>query len=127
VNLAEIKNAYPAPDKLVRAKDDASGRNATITFVQPLNGLNSSYTTGSVTLALKFYRNADATASVADGGTINHLLTSTPTYVQATPSVASEMASVTAVAATTFTVAIKKHDNSAGTSQTIYWEAQYKP
>jgi len=30
---------------------------------------------------------------------------------------------VTALAGGTFTVAIKKHDGTAGTTQTVYWEA----
>lgn len=63
-----------------------------------------------------------ATAAVADGGTITHGLGSTPTVVLATGSVAGEIVSVTALGATTFTVAIKLHDGTAGTSQTIYWQ-----
>lgn len=61
--------------------------------------------------------------SVADGGTISHGLSLTPTKVNVTASVAGEIVSVTSKSATTFTVAIKKADGSAGTSQTIYWEA----
>lgn len=64
-----------------------------------------------------------ATASVADGGTISHGLVGTPTGVVAQTSITGEFVSVTAKAASTFTVAIKKHDNSAGTTQTIYWYA----
>ena len=62
-----------------------------------------------------------ATASVADGGTITHGLGATPAVVTAVGSVAGEIVSVTAKSSTTFTVAIKKHDGTAGTSQTIYW------
>jgi hypothetical protein len=65
----------------------------------------------------------NATASVADGGTITHGSGGTPTAVLCTPSVAAEMCSVTAKDETTFTVALKKHDGTAGTSQTIYWMA----
>ena len=61
--------------------------------------------------------------SVADGGTVAHGLGATPTLVIATASTTGEFVSVTALGATTFTVAIKKHDNSAGTTQTIYWQA----
>lgn len=68
-----------------------------------------------------------AAATVNGGGTISHGLAYTPTLVIATPSVAGEMVSVTAKGATTFTVAIKKHDGSAGTAQTIYWKAIYTP
>lgn len=62
------------------------------------------------------------TASVADGGTITHGHVKTPTSARVSASTASEFASVTAIGATTITVAIKKHDNSAGTTQTIYWD-----
>lgn len=62
--------------------------------------------------------------SVADGGTITHGLAGTPTRVNVTASVSGEFVSVTAKGASTFTVAIKKHDNSAGTTQTVYWEAE---
>lgn len=64
-----------------------------------------------------------ATASVADGGTVTHGLGATPTVVTVTPSVSGEFVSVTAIGATTFTVAIKKHDGTAGTTQTLYWRA----
>lgn len=66
--------------------------------------------------------NAGAT-SVADGGTVAHGLATTPEWVRCTPSVAGEMVAVTAKGATTFTVAIKKHDGTAGTTQTVYWDA----
>lgn len=64
-----------------------------------------------------------ANASTVDGGTITHGLSTTPTYIICTPSVAAEMVSVTSIGATTFTVAIKDHAGNAGTSQTIYWRA----
>jgi hypothetical protein len=69
--------------------------------------------------------NKGAAASTADGGTITHGLITTPTSVRCVGSVANEFVSVTATSSTTFTVAIKKHDSTAGTSQTIYWEAEY--
>ena len=62
--------------------------------------------------------------SVANGGTITHALKAAPTQVRVTPSVAGEMVAVTAVTATNFTVAIQKHDGTAGTTQTVYWEAE---
>ena len=68
-----------------------------------------------------------ANASTVDSGTITHGLASTPTYVLVTGSIAGEMVSVTALGATTFTVAIKDHAGNAGTSQTIYWRAYYVP
>lgn len=62
--------------------------------------------------------------SVADGGTIAHALGTTPLVVTATPSIANEIIAITAIGATTFTVAIKKRaDGSAGTTQTVYWHA----
>jgi hypothetical protein len=64
-------------------------------------------------------------ANVADGGTIAHGLSSTPTYFQATATQSGEFASVTSVSGTNLTVAIKKHDNTAGTTQNIHWEAEY--
>lgn len=66
---------------------------------------------------------AKGATSVADGGTITHGLVAAPTKVRCTPSVSGEFVSVTALGASTFTVAIKKHDNTAGTTQTVYWEA----
>lgn len=70
--------------------------------------------------------NGGAAAGVADGGTIAHGLIATPTYVQAVGSVAGEFVQVTAIGAANFTVAIKKHDGTAGTAQTIYWRAWYQ-
>lgn len=69
-------------------------------------------------------QNQGAAATVADGGTITHGLWTTPTYVLVTPSVADEYAAVTALGATTFTVALTKHDGTAGTTQTVYWRAE---
>lgn len=62
--------------------------------------------------------------SVSDGGTVTHGLGATPDVVNVTPTVSGEFASVTALGATTFTIAIKKHDGTAGTTQTVYWEAK---
>lgn len=62
--------------------------------------------------------------SVADGATVTHGLGVAPDVVQVTPSVAGEFVSVTAKDATTFTCAIKKHDGTAGTTQTLYWVAR---
>jgi hypothetical protein len=75
------------------------------------------------TYSTKLQNASGSSAAVADGGTITHGLVGTPTSVRAQSSVSGEFISVTAVGATTFTVAIKKHDNTAGTSQTVYWEA----
>jgi parallel beta-helix repeat protein len=67
-------------------------------------------------------RKSGATATVADGGTVTHGLGYEPTWITVNPTVSGEFVSVTAKSSTTFTVAIKKHDNSAGTTQTLYWQ-----
>lgn len=64
-----------------------------------------------------------STAAVTDGATITHGLGTTPTWVIVQATVASQMVSVTAIGATTFTVAIKTDAGTAGSSQTIHWEA----
>ena len=66
---------------------------------------------------------AGAAASTADGGTIAHGLGVTPDVAICTGSVSSEFVSVTALDSTNITVAIKADDGSAGTTQTIYWQA----
>ncbi len=90
------------------------------------NGASKLYVTGSGTAIGSSGTATDtlrwaATASVADGGTITHGAGGTPTACLATPSRGGEMASVTALSSTTFTVALKKHDGTAGTTQTVYW------
>jgi hypothetical protein len=70
-------------------------------------------------------RIARGRTSIADGGTISHGLASTPTWALVSAITSGEFASVTAMGATTITVAIKKHDNSAGTTQFINWECGY--
>jgi hypothetical protein len=63
----------------------------------------------------------NATATVADGGTIAHRLGAAPTACIVTGSVAAEIVTAT-YDATNITVAIKKRaDGSAGTLQTINW------
>lgn len=63
--------------------------------------------------------------SLADGGSITHgVAGAAPTRVNVTLSIAGEMATITSIDGTSIVVAIKKHDNSAGTTQTVYWEAQ---
>lgn len=75
--------------------------------------------------ATKRQQNRGANASTTDGATITHGLISTPTSVRVSGSVASQFVSVTAVSATTFTVAIKTDGGGAGSSQTVYWEAEH--
>ncbi len=60
----------------------------------------------------------------ADGGKIAHGLGKVPTRVNVTMTTSGEFGSVTAKDVNTFTVAIKTHANGAGTTQTVYWEAE---
>lgn len=62
-------------------------------------------------------------ATVSDGGTITHGFSVAPQSVLAVGCVAGEIITVTAISATTFTVAIKTNLNAPGTPQTIYWQA----
>jgi hypothetical protein len=62
--------------------------------------------------------------SIADGGTIAHGMGYDPGYTSVTGTVAGEIATVTAHSSMTITVAIKKHDGTAGTTQTINWSAR---
>jgi hypothetical protein len=65
-----------------------------------------------------------ASSNISDGAAITHSMGGNPTVIIATGTVAGEMVSITAVDATTFTVSIKKHDNTPGTPQTVYWHAR---
>ena len=69
-------------------------------------------------------KRARGATSTADGGTIAHGLSATPTIARTQVSVSGEFASVTGLDATNITIAIKKHDGTAGTTQTIYWDAE---
>lgn len=64
------------------------------------------------------------TTGVNDGDEIPHGFTVAPTQVEAHGNVAGEMVTVTAIGATTFTVAIRTNLNAPGTEQTISWEAK---
>ena len=76
------------------------------------------FNTGYVT------ENSGSAPTVADGGTIAHGCAVAPTKVTLTGSVAGEMVTITSIDDTNITVAIKKPDGSAGTTQTIYWRAE---
>lgn len=67
--------------------------------------------------------NSGANASTDDGDTIAHGFASAPTTVLVSGSVEAEIVTVTAIDATTFTVAIKTALQAAGTTQTVYWMA----
>jgi hypothetical protein len=68
-------------------------------------------------------QNGGLATSISDGSTISHGLMTTPLWISVQSSVAGEFASVTARTTTTFTVALRKHDNTAGTTQGVYWRA----
>jgi hypothetical protein len=127
-NIVALNQFVDGPDRnlnyAVLSTGAASGRN--IIAFNFLSTVGQIYSTaaGDVVYGNSGYvTEAKGATSVADGGTILHGCETTPTVVEATPSVAGEMVSVTARAATTFTVAIKKPDGSAGTTQTVYWRA----
>jgi len=84
---------------------------------------HTSYTLEDVDVTRAGDKADGAEASVADGATISHGLAATPRLVLVQASVAGEFISVTAIGATTFTVAIKAHGGGAGTTQTVYWRA----
>lgn len=84
---------------------------------------NTTNITNSGTGTIIEQQTSGATTTVTDGATITHGHPKTPTSVTATGSVASQMVSVTAMGATTFTVAIKTDAGAAGSSQTVYWRA----
>ena len=68
--------------------------------------------------------NGGVAAARTDGSTIAHGLFATPAWYWAQPTVANEIISITAVSATTLTLAIKKRsDGLAGTSQNVAWRA----
>ncbi len=92
--------------------------------VAPWYGLGNGgnfYTTG--TYAYNAGINWGSASAVADGGTITHNMGTNTAVIVATPTIAGEMVSVTSQDATSFTVAIKKHDGGVGTTQTIHWQA----
>ncbi len=62
---------------------------------------------------------------IADGATIAHRLSAAPQRILVTTTTSGEFASITATSSTTFTVAIKKHDGTPGTTGNVYWEAEY--
>lgn len=64
-----------------------------------------------------------AKTSATDNSSIAHGMSTAPTAVLCTISLAIEICSVTAIDNTNFTVGIRKDDRSSGTSQTTYWRA----
>ena len=62
--------------------------------------------------------------SVADGGTIAHGMGTTPTSCLVSATTTGEFASRTALDGTNITVAIKKHDGTAGTTALVDWDCK---
>lgn len=116
INLQNF-NTYGTQGQLVISGNQLEGTGTVIMNYTQYPNLIMHHNTGWKT------DNKGVTANVADGGTITHGLGAMPVGAKVTPSVAGELVSVTALGAANFTVAIKKHDGTPGTNQTIYWEA----
>ena len=71
--------------------------------------------------------NGGASTSTDDGDTINHGCSGTPDYVLCTTNSSSCVVSVTAINATTFTVALKNYIDFPVNGVTVYWRAFYIP
>ena len=67
--------------------------------------------------------NSGAAAAVADGGTIAHGCSGTPTGAIVQGPTTGDIVSLTSIGAANLTVAIKDEGGGAGTQATIYWIA----
>lgn len=92
----------------------------------------STYINGTITASMKIYNNRGyvtengGTASVADGGTIAHGLSNTPTKFFVTPNVAGRFASVTSVSASNLTIALKDSTGAAvAVAENVTWYAEF--
>jgi hypothetical protein len=109
--------------------DTGSGKANTIVvrpglkYVEPEEAITHTGGVSRIIDMRKEAQNGGIATSMSDGLTITHGLMATPAWIHVQSSVANEFASVTARNATTFTVAIKKHDGTPGTLQGIYWRA----
>lgn len=114
--LASITFAYASAVACVAEGNVLTGASVAVTFSGGATGLRGG-NIGYVT------ENAGS-ASISDGGTISHGLAETPTVALVTPGAANIIAAVTALGASTFTVALKnRSDGSAAGSTTVYWRA----
>lgn len=134
LNLSAATTNWPAPNFFAQLSDSSGASelvyvtakaSTTFTVTRGAGGTSAApWGAGTVVrLVVVAEHLASGATSVADGGTVTHGMSQAPTVVTPTASVAGEFVSVTAISSTTFTVAIKKHDGSAGTTQTIYWRA----
>lgn len=73
---------------------------------------------------LAYVTSSKGVTSVADGGTIAHGLVAAPTKYGATTTTADEYLAITAASSTTLTVALTKHDGTAGTTANVAWWAE---
>lgn len=130
-----ISNNHVVGDATIYSDDEFDARGETASLVVKNNtcssgntlSLGSTKKTTTMTISGNIgyvTENSGAAATVADGGTIAHGCATAPTKVTLTGSVAGEMVTITSIDATNITVAIKKPDNSAGTTQTVYWRAE---
>jgi len=92
--------------------------------------LTSTFLNGTTT-GLDVYRNIGyvsenwgTSGNVADGGTIAHGITGTPTYADAKATVTGDIVTISALDAANITVAIKDEGGGAGTAQPLYWMAR---
>lgn len=112
-NAFTLKNSYIS-NNIFRKEGDI----VTLAFVRTTAGraitLDSTVVIDQVTRG--------ATLAVTDGSSITHGHLKTPLGVLVTTSVANEWAAVDNITSTNFRVRLTKHDNTAGSSQTIYWQ-----
>ncbi len=78
---------------------------------------------GSVSNNLGYLTENENATTIADGDSVSHGLVTAPGRVFTTTTIAGEHASVTALDTKMFTVAIKKTDGTAGSTQRVYWRA----
>jgi len=130
-NIVALNNFHEGPDRVVSIGITegygTTGNNLIVNnlFHSASTPINS-YGVGSVVRGNIGWvtENQGAAASIADGGTIDHGCAAAPTVATVSGSVAGDIVTVTSLDATHITVAIKKHDGTAGTTQTVYWRAQ---
>ena len=91
----------------------------------------STYINGSVPANAKFFHNRGyitengGTSSVANGGTISHGLSTTPTKYTVTPNVAGRVVAVTTVSSSTLTIALQDNAGTAVSSaENVVWYAE---
>lgn len=114
--LAGITFAWASAVACVAHANVLKGAGASVAFsggATGMRGRNVGYVTENA-----------GSASISDAGTITHGLAETPNIAIVTPASANIIAAVTALGATTFTVALKnRSDGSGAGATTVYWRA----